>query len=124
MEEAEQIQKEILRLQSRIQSPKNQKLDGMPASHSGYTDAICTAYIQLEALQAKYGRILANMCAEQLRIEDAIETLPSVQRQLIRYRYIQGLHWPEVCVKMGYEWAQTHRIHAQALAALEKHDTQ
>ena len=57
------------------------------------------------------------------KIEDAMERLSSDQRLLLRYRYIEGMTWESVCVKMHYSWKQIHRIHAKILRILED-DTQ
>jgi RNA polymerase sigma factor (sigma-70 family) len=56
-------------------------------------------------------------------LEDAIAGLNPRERRLMREYYINGLTWEQVCVTMGYEWAQVHRIHKQALIKLSKHDT-
>ena len=39
---------------------------------------------------------------------------------LMRYRYIDGLKWEEVAVRMNYSWTQTHDIHGKALKQLNK----
>lgn len=45
-----------------------------------------------------------------------VEQLPNeTERLLMRYRYIHGLKWEEIAVKMEYSWKQIHRIHAKAL---------
>ena len=69
-------------------------------------------------LQEKYEAKIAEMTAEMLQIEVAIETLDPTARMLLRYRYMDGLKWEEVCVRMNYSWMQTHRIHANALNQL------
>jgi len=51
-------------------------------------------------------------------IEDAIDRLEPAQRRLMREYYINGLKWEQVCDKIGYAWAQTHRIHKEALRKL------
>jgi DNA-directed RNA polymerase specialized sigma24 family protein len=56
------------------------------------------------------------------KIEDAIEGLEPRERRLMREYYINGLTWEQVCVKMGYEWAQIHRIHGRALKMIYKKD--
>ena len=38
----------------------------------------------------------------------------------MRCRYIDGLSWDDVAEKIGYCWAQTHRLHAQALRKLKE----
>ena len=54
----------------------------------------------------------------QLRAEiteriDAMEN--ETESLLLRLRYIHGLKWEEVAVKMDYSWKQIHRLHSKAL---------
>lgn len=37
------------------------------------------------------------------------------QKDILNYRYIQCLKWEEICLKMGWCWSHTHRIHSLAL---------
>ena len=69
-------------------------------------------------LQDRYKAKLAELAAEQLAIEQAIEPLDTVYRMLLRYRYIDGLKWDDVCDKMNYSWRQTHYLHGRALQQL------
>ena len=54
-----------------------------------------------------------------MRIEQAIESLTSTERELLRLRYIDGADWTEVAATIHYEWTQTRRIHAKALAKIK-----
>jgi DNA-directed RNA polymerase specialized sigma24 family protein len=36
-------------------------------------------------------------------------------RQLLTYRYIDGMTFEEIAVCMNYSWKQIHRLHSQAL---------
>ena len=54
-----------------------------------------------------------------MRIERAIETLTSTERELLRLRYIDGADRTEVAAEIHYEWTQTHRIHARALGKIK-----
>lgn len=57
--------------------------------------------------------------AEQLQaIEEALETLGPTERTLMRLRYIEGLSWQAVSLRIHYSWKQTHRIHKNALRKL------
>lgn len=71
-------------------------------------------------LQEKYETKIAEMTAGMLLIEEAIEALEPTARMLLRYRYLDGLKWEEVCVRMNCSWMQTHRIHAAALNQLKE----
>ena len=37
------------------------------------------------------------------------------EREVLRLRYIRGLKWEEVAVKMNYSWKWIHKIHGRAL---------
>ena len=54
-----------------------------------------------------------------MRIEQAIESLTSTEREFLRLRYIDGADRTEVAATIHYEWTQTHRIHARALAKIK-----
>ena len=41
------------------------------------------------------------------------------EQEVLRLRYILGMKWEEVAVKMGYSWRQIHRIHSSALLNFE-----
>lgn len=72
-----------------------------------------------QPLRDTYREKLAALIESQLKIEKAIEGLTSTERELIRLRYIDGADWTEVCATIHYEWTQTHRIHARALAKIK-----
>lgn len=86
--------------------------------------------IQLEALARKLERnedddlaalyrVKRQELAERLRlIEEALETLGPTERTLMRLRYVEGLSWQAVSMRIHYSWKQTHRIHKNALRKL------
>lgn len=97
----------------------------MPSAPSPGGGTITETLIDRHAqLVQAYQEHLARLEEEQLAIETTIASLddPTV-RLLMRYRYIDGLKWEEVCVRIKYSWTQTHELHGQALQqlrALEK----
>lgn len=72
-----------------------------------------------QPLRDIYQEKLANLIESQLKIEKAIESLNPTERELMRLRYIDGADWTEVAATIHYEWTQTHRIHARALAKIK-----
>lgn len=76
-------------------------------------------YNIVQPLRDLYREKLAELIEGQLKIESAIETLNPTERELIRLRYIDGADWTEVAATIHYEWTQTHRIHARALAKIK-----
>ena len=70
-------------------------------------------------LKEYYQEKLGTLIKVQLKIEKAIESLNPTERELMRLRYIDGADWTEVAANINYEWAQTHRVHARALAKIK-----
>lgn len=52
---------------------------------------------------------------EMVYIESVINKIDERGKLLMRYRYIDGLTWEEIAVKMHYTWQHMHRIHSQCL---------
>ena len=73
----------------------------------------------VEPLRELYRRKLGELVDLQLRIERAIESLTSTEREMMRLRYIDGADWTEVATEIHYKWTQTHRIHARALGKIK-----
>jgi DNA-directed RNA polymerase specialized sigma24 family protein len=92
--------------------------DGLPHAHnatdlSGYAAKVDE--LEDEIIAARYQRILAYQ-----QVRNCIEALEDErEKMLLTYRYIRGLKWEEICVKMDYKWRQVHRIHAMALKNLK-----
>lgn len=74
-----------------------------------------TERLDLDELRLLYVNKCNELTAALRKIEQAIETLEPTERTLMRLRYIEGRHWQDICLRIHYSWAQTHRIHAQAL---------
>lgn len=72
-----------------------------------------------QPLRDLYREKLKELIDGQLRIEKAIESLNPTERELMRLRYIDGADWNDVADTIHYEWAQTHRVHARALAKIK-----
>lgn len=117
--ESEQLRQSLEEIETVLFYPKTQRLTGMPSnpSEENYMEDLAIRHIGLQAL---YKDKLAELEAEQIAIEKAIDALDPMARMLLRYRYISGLSWEEVCVKMNYSWRQTHRLHGEALNKLRE----
>lgn len=120
--EMEQLKARLVELETALYYPKIPHLTDMPGGGKPEGNAQEDLAIHHIELQALYNTKLAELQAEQLEIEKAIEGLPQTERMLMRYRYLDGLKWEEVCVKMGYSWTQTHEHHGRALQKLKEMD--
>ena len=88
--------------------------DGMPhgSNHSDLSDYAAILDEQIELLKEE--RLERVRCYQ--KIERQIRQMENEDEQeVLRLRYILGMKWEEVAVKMGYSWKQTHRIHSSAL---------
>ena len=88
--------------------------DGMPhgSNHSDLSDYAAILDEQIELLKEE--RLEKVRCYQ--KIERQIGQMENEDEQeVLRLRYILGMKWEEVAVKMGYSWKQTHRIHSSAL---------
>jgi DNA-directed RNA polymerase specialized sigma subunit len=117
-EECKQIDGQIAQIRTTMESPRIQAMDGMPRG-SGGGDAMASIVAELIHLEEKYRDKLHRLHTAMSEVEDLIGSLDDpVERQVLRCRYIDGLIWEEVCVKLNYSWSQTHRIHGGALDKL------
>ena len=118
-EEREQLRRQLDELEATLYYPKIQRLNGMPSAPSKENTLELMVARHVE-LQERYEAKIAEMTKEMMLIEEAIDALEPTARMLLRYRYLDGLKWEEVCVRMNYSWMQTHRIHANALNQLRE----
>lgn len=121
-----QLQEQIEQIKQQIYLVSSTRITGAPGG-SGSLDKIADNIARLDELMRYYVEKLQQTVERQKRIEKEIENLPEQERVLMRYRYIEGLEWTAVAVKMNYSWKQTHRIHGNALQKLSeeiKDDTQ
>lgn len=116
--EADQIKANLNQLRAQKYNVKSPIIDGMPKqmSNGSSIESLIVKYAELEN---NYKAKLFEIAEEQMKIEEAINSLEPIERTLIRYRYIEHLKWEEVCIKINYSWKQTHRIHNVALQKLK-----
>lgn len=92
--------------------------DGMPhgSSHSDLSDYVAILDEQIELLKKE--RLEKVRCYQ--KIERQIRQMENEDEQeVLRLRYIKGLKWEEVALKMNYSWKQVHRIHSSALKSFK-----
>lgn len=118
LREKESLEQQIETVEATLFSPKIQKIKQTPGGRSGGNAMEDLAAKHMELIDL-YQDKLTGIATELLEIERAIDALPPTERNLMRLYYINGKTWEEVCVAIGYAWAQTHRIHSRALRALD-----
>ena len=97
-------------------------IDGMPKGNSA-NDGIGNMVAQVDKVKRMYLKKYDEALCELYKIERCIESLDNeTERLLMRKRYIQGLHWEDICVELNYSWKQIHRIHARILNVISEDD--
>lgn len=122
--ERDQLQSLIIELDASKGDPRRPRLDGMPAGGKGGKGGALERECETrEQVQEVWRAKAAELEGELLAIEQALDSLPSKERRVLRCYYIQGMTWEQVCVETCYSWRQVHRIHAGALKRLEMLET-
>lgn len=123
------VKKEIAHLEHQIRelerirtTPRQSIITGMPTSPSHRHDKMDLDLIKMEELIEKYKTLVSDLYDTQLRIENDIEKLDAIERDLMRYRYFDGLKWEDVQKKLFISQKTCFRIHKKALDKL-KDDT-
>lgn len=68
----------------------------------------------------KYRAEREALISVQHSVEDAVSKLPQCERRLIRYHFIQGMPFAEICIEMAYSRSQVYNIYKRALTLLQE----
>ena len=109
----QQLEDRLLELETRA-TKITTTLSDMPRG-GGTRDKIGDVVAEIVAVQDKINEELVTSYKILDRIESMIASLPQREQFLMRARYLEGKSWEIICVEMNYEWAQVHRLHAEAL---------
>lgn len=87
----------------------------MPRSGGG-ADKIQTTVEKIIEIEEKLDHEIDAMADLRNRIEAAVEKLEDGRlRDVMRYRYIDGMKWEQIAVEMHYSYMQVCRLHGKAL---------
>lgn len=117
--EIDQIREIMRQMRLEAEGLRAVSLTGMPGAAGKQTDRVGAAIARYLEASQPYADKLDALTAKQAEIEYAIASLPQLEREMMRYRYLQGMRWEDICVRMHYSWRQVHRLHAAALKRLE-----
>lgn len=89
--------------------------DGMP--HGSSCGDLSEYAAQLDGLLADLKEQMEKRISIRREITQKIEQMQDeTEKTVLRLRYIHWLRWEQIAERMGYGWAQVHRIHGKALA--------
>lgn len=75
-------------------------------------------------MEREIGASIDNLEKVRLQVESVIDSVPNVnQRNVLRLRYISGMKWEQIAVKLNYDYRWVLRLHGMALnkIAIESH---
>ncbi len=88
--------------------------DGMPHA-SGCSD-LSSYMAKVDELEKKILKKRYNRLQKQQEIRNRIERMEDEnEKDVLTYRYLRGMKWEDIAVKMGYSWRRIHYIHSKAL---------
>ena len=87
-----------------------------------YKDRVATLIAKIVDLDNILTYKLAKLIDCRILIEEAIDTLDSADRLLLRLRYIDGKRWDEIAGEIGYSVQRIWQIHGNALKKLMTRD--
>lgn len=88
--------------------------DGMPRA-SGCSD-LSSYMAKVDELEKKILKKRYNRLQKQQEIRNRIERMEDEnEKDVLTYRYLRGMKWEDIAVKMGYSWRRIHYIHSKAL---------
>lgn len=101
---------------SKIYQPSIQILTDMPKSQNQGNEKMDNCIITLLEYEDKLHNMLIDLNKTKNEIESIINNInESSQRMILKYRYIDGYNFENICTKMNYTWRHTHRLHSKAL---------
>lgn len=118
--EIDQITKELQRWQD-LATRISPSYSDMP--HGGGSDRVQTAAVEVAELTDKLNQKLHQAIMVQENIKKLLESLDDIKlRQLMSYRYINGMRWEEIAVLMDYDYRYVLKLHGKSLCQISEKD--
>ena len=113
----ERDMEELPRLESRAEKITSMVSDMPKGSQQG--DSLQRSVEKICELKVSLNQRIDAAVEKRKEIETVIETLEDKTLQLLlRYRYIDGMTWEQITVKMRYDYRWVLRLHGRALERL------
>lgn len=93
-------------------------ISDMPRGGGGPSEGFAKLIPEQCDLKAELLEELNEIYKQERDMRRAFKMLSDTERTLMELRYIQCLTWEHICVQIGYEYSNTHRIHQRAMKGL------
>lgn len=109
------IEEKIEFLESKKTSIKSMIIDDMPKPEPEQ-DRLGGLLGEIEELIDIYNKKQDKLFKQQMKIEKCIDKLEdSIDRNILRLKYIDGYTWERICVMLNYSWNGIHKKHRKIL---------
>lgn len=109
------IEEKIEFLKEKKTSIKSMIIDDMPKPEPEQ-DRLGQLLVQIEELIEIYNKKQDKLFKQQMKIEKCIDKIEdSIDRNIIRLKYIDGYTWERICVMLNYSWNGIHKKHRKIL---------
>lgn len=115
-----QVQDRIKELEHMKYSIKSPKWSDMPRGGFEDHDKIGNILIDIEEQIEKYWDKYRQLLDIQNKIENAIDKLEPLEREVLRYRYFDNKKFEEISCEIHFSFRTVRRIHKRGLEKLEK----
>lgn len=112
--EVVQLEEQIVFWEERKTSIKSQIISDMPRG-GGDGKELLDILIGIEDIIKKLNKKITKLIKKISEIEDTIENLDTIERLLIRYKYIENLKMFQIAEKMNYSERHLNRVHSDVL---------
>lgn len=113
--EIKQLKERIKELEERKTSIKSQVITDMPTGNGEGTD-ILSLIVMIEDAETELIQKEKQLITTMNKIERTIDNVEnSLDRCILRARYIECKAWEQICVELNYSWRQIHRLHSNIL---------
>lgn len=113
--EVEQLEERIVFWKERTTSIKSQIISDMPQGGGEGNKGLLDILVNIEEAIEKYSKKIIKLIVKTYDIEETIDSLDTVERVLMRYRYMDNLKMYEIARKLNYSERTVNSIHSEAL---------
>lgn len=110
-QEIAELKEKIERIYSDAMFPKSPQMTGMPRAPGYSNDGMIRIFEKIEELTELYQKKQIELIDLCKAIEQEIEDLESLERRIIRLRYLEGKEWSEISKIIGCSRMTVYRLH-------------
>lgn len=118
--EIEVMRDHIKELEAKAESLGAMNISDMPKAQS-HGNSMEDTIIKIADMKVLYHQKISDSLDAIYEIEEAIQTLPDVERIIMRRKYIKGETLEQIAVAMNYSYRNIRRRHKRAIKMLSSH---